>query len=408
MAGQLYFPPTTAGATWDTINPAQMGWCTSELDTLDAFLEDRNTKSFIVLHKGKIALEWYYDGFGQDSLWYWASAAKTLKAFMIGQLQEDALVDINDRSSDYLGLGWSACPPTKEALITVKDQLQMTTGLDYTVPNLNCTLDTCLQYRSDAGTQWYYHNAPYRLLTEVIEQASGQSLNLYTFQNIARPTGMQGFWLDTLYISNARSMARFGLLNLAKGVWDGTSLLGDSVYLNAMKTPSQSLNPAYGYLWWLNGQSSYIQPGLPNSFSGSIVPSAPTDMYMAAGKNDQRVYVVPSMDLVVVRQGNAADQSLLALSNFDTELWNLLNQLICQQIGLSEPVNTLSSFTVYPNPAQHQLLISGLKGEALKIYNTSGLLVYSKKVTNTVDVSKLEAGVYYISDGYTYQCFVKE
>jgi CubicO group peptidase (beta-lactamase class C family) len=394
LNAQLYFPPNTGA--WDTVSPTQLGWCTQELDTLQQYLEKVDSKSFIVLHKGKIAVEWYFDDFTQDSVWYWASAAKSLVAFMLGQLQENNQLSIQDMSSDYLGQGWTACPTAKEALITVEHQLSMTTGLDYQVPDLDCTLDTCLQYRADAGTQWFYHNAPYLLLRDLLEQASGRNLNLYTFQEVAQPIGMQGLWFDNLYLSNARSMARFGLLNLNNGVWNGNTLLGDQTYLSAMKNSSQSLNPAYGYLWWLNGKASFRQPGLTNSFNGPIIPAAPADLYMAAGKNDQRIYIVPSMELVVVRQGEAAGIPLLALSGFDDELWRLLSAVICLPIGVEE--GELETFEVYPNPASEKVSIKGAVASGLLLYNVHGQFIQEVKA-GVLDVSDLPGGLYLLSNG---------
>lgn len=394
LQAQLYFPPNSG--TWDTVSPGQLGWCANELDTLHNYLDAIDSKSFVVLHKGKIAVEWYYDDFTQDSVWYWASAAKSLISFMIGQLQEDNLLDIQDKTSDYLGQGWTDCPTAKEDLITIKDQLSMTTGLDYQIPDLDCTIDTCLQYRVDAGTQWFYHNAPYLLLHDVLAQASGRSLNLYTFQEVAQPIGMQGLWFDNLYLSNARSMARFGLLNLNNGVWNGTTLLGDQNYLAAMKNSSQSINPAYGYLWWLNGKSTYMQPGLTNTFNGSIIPSAPADLYMAAGKNDQRIYIVPSLDLVVVRQGEAAGIPLLALSGFDDELWRLLMAVVCTPIGLEEA--TFDTFKVYPNPASNYVHIELQGQKPLRLYTLHGEFV-QKIQDNTLELTHLPKGIYIVSNG---------
>lgn len=347
LQAQLYFPGGPS-AQWDTISAQSLNWCPEAITSLDSFLLASNSKSFIILKDGRIAHEAYYGSFTQDSIWYWASAGKTLKAFLIGKAQEEGYLSINDTSSKYLGQGWTSAPPTKEDLITVKDQLQMTTGLDYLVPDLDCTADTCLNYKADAGNQWFYHNAPYLLLKDVLEAATGNSLNRYTQITLAGTIGFRGLWLDNLYLSNARQMARFGLLLLAEGSWNGQAILSDSSYFQAMISSSQSLNPAYGYLTWLNGKSSFIQPGLPVSFNGPIIPSAPADLYMAAGKNDQRIYVVPSQGLVVVRQGDAAGSSVLALSSFDNQLWTYIAQLNCNGIGLEE-VNE-DKLTVYPNP----------------------------------------------------------
>jgi hypothetical protein len=71
-----------------------------------------------------------------------------------------------------------------------------------------------------------------------------------------------------------------------------------------------------------------MMPQLQYSFSGSLVPNAPSDMYAAMGKNDQRIYVIPSENLVIIRMGDAADDSNLALTDFDLSLWSKINAVI--------------------------------------------------------------------------------
>ena len=143
---------------------------------------------------------------------------------------------------------------------------------------------------------------------------------------------MNGLWIKTgynnVYYSTPRSMARFGHLLLSKGTWDGHIILNDSNYLKAQLASSQNFNPSYGYLTWLNGKSSYMLPGLQLVFNGPLVPNAPADMYSALGKNDQKIYVVPSQSIVVIRMGDSAGNSQLALSSFDNELWGKLKPII--------------------------------------------------------------------------------
>ena len=81
-------------------------------------------------------------------------------------------------------------------------------------------------------------------------------------------------------------------------------------------------------LWWINGQSSYHLPQSQYEFPGSIIPSGPNDMFMALGKNDQKIYIIPSKKMVVIRMGNAADEVNAALSDFDKVLWEKINALI--------------------------------------------------------------------------------
>ena len=168
----LYFPPVSS-TEWRTSTPASLGWNETQLADLNPFLQSKNTKAFIILKNGKIVVEKYFGTFTADSLWYWASAGKTMTAMLVGIAQQEGLLNINSRSSTYLGRGWTSLPVLKEDLITVRHQLTMTTGLDDGVPDDDCTIPSCLIYKSDAGTRWAYHNAPYTLLDKVVETATG-------------------------------------------------------------------------------------------------------------------------------------------------------------------------------------------------------------------------------------------
>ncbi|NJN78650.1 MAG: serine hydrolase [Saprospiraceae bacterium] len=329
-AQNLYFPPNNG--QWATISPTNLNWCSAEMDSLQRFLEDKNTKGFIILKDGKIAVEWYFDGFTQDSLWYWASAGKSLTATLVGIAQEEGHFNINDLTSQYLG-NWTSCSVADEQQITIKNQLSMTTGLDDNVADIYCTDDTCLHCLAAANTRWAYHNAPYTLLDEVLTNATGVGLNVYLYTKINLKIGTNIVYVpvgyNTVAFSKTRDLARFGLLTLAKGNWNGTAVYSDTSYYNAMTNSSQNLNPAYGYLWWLNGKSQYMLPSTQFVFPGKLVPNAPNDMFSALGKNDQKIYVVPSENMVVIRIGNSAQASHLALSSFDNDLWGKIGDLNC-------------------------------------------------------------------------------
>ena len=328
----LYFPPVT-GTEWETKSMASLGWNEALVPDLETYLTQKNTKAFIVLKNGRIVMEKYFGLFTKDSLWYWASAGKTLTAFLTGIAQDEGLFDLSDKTSRFLGTGWTSLPLAKEDLITIRHQLTMTTGLDDDVqPDNDCTSPACLQYRADAGTRWAYHNAPYTLMEKVIENASGQTYNQYFQQKIRDRIGMNGAWIKTgfnnVYYSNARSMARFGLLMLGKGKWNQTTILADTNYLKAQTNTSQNFNLSYGYLTWLNGKGSHMLPGLEFTFVGPLMGNAPSDMYAALGKNDQKIYVSPAQKLVVIRMGESAGNVQLALSSFDNELWGKLKDII--------------------------------------------------------------------------------
>jgi CubicO group peptidase (beta-lactamase class C family) len=328
----LYFPPITGNA-WDTVSAATLKWNVTNLNNLYPYLQSEGTKAFIILKDGKIVTEKYFGTFTADSLWYWASAGKTMTGFLVGIAQKQGLLNINDLTSKYLGTGWTSEPLAKENMITIKNQLSMTTGLDDGVGDPDCTLPGCLIYKADAGTRWAYHNAAYTLLGAVVAKASGMSHNAYFEQQIRDKIGMNGLWVQShnsndIYYSNARSMARFGLLLLNKGTWDKTGILTDTAYFHAQTNTSQTINLGYGYLTWLNGKTSYMLPQTQLVFPGFVIPNGPADMYMALGKNDQKIYVVPSQHLVVIRMGNSAGGVKEAESDFDNTLWGKLQRVI--------------------------------------------------------------------------------
>ena len=330
-AASLYFPPIT-GSTWETTTVASLGWNEAAVAPLYDYLQQKNTKAFILLKNGRIVFEKYYGSFDATSNWYWASAGKTVTAMLIGIAQQQGKLRLSDKTSQYLGTGWTTAPLSKENLITIRHQLTMTTGLDDGVPDNHCTTPDCLPYKADAGSRWAYHNAPYTLLDKVLETATGTTFNQYFQQTIRDKTGMSGLWIkdgyNNIYYSNARSMARFGLLMLNKGTWDNTPILTDDAYFTAQIGTSQDKNLSYGYLTWLNGKSSYMLPTLQVVFPGSLFPNAPADMYAALGKNDQKVYVAPSQGLVAIRMGESAGNVQLAVSSFDNELWGYLKNII--------------------------------------------------------------------------------
>ncbi len=94
-----------------------------------------------------------------------------------------------------------------------------------------------------------------------------------------------------------------------------------------MTSTSQNLNKAYGYFWWLNGKSNYRLPGSEIEYSGTLIPNAPSDLIAGLGKNDQKLYIVPSKNLVIVRMGDNANNSVFGPSSFDNQLWEKLNTL---------------------------------------------------------------------------------
>lgn len=395
----LYYPPIT-GNTWDTIAPQSLGWCQARIDSLYNYAQAKNSKSLIILKNGKIVLEKYFGTYTADSIHFWASASKSLAGFITGIAQQKGYININNKVSQYIGTGWTSAPLAKENLITVKHLISMTAGLDE-LPAFPCdhtdTAKACLQYMADAGTRWSYHTGAYRKVQDVVSATVGISYNAVTNNWVEAFTGMNGFWAGQLYYSKARDMARFGLLNLNKGIWANDTLLKDSLYFKDMINTSQNLNNAYGYLWWLNGKVNYMTPFIQTVNPGTLFSNAPADMYSALGKDDQKIYVVPSQKLVVIRQGNSAGPSSPTASAFDDILWDYINKLNCNATGINE-LSDEKNISIHPNPTSGSFFMSS----SIEIKTISATDILGRETPlnfeeNKVNCESLSKGIYLLN-----------
>lgn len=320
-----YYFPKNSGDVWEAKTAQSLSWNENKLDEALDFAGSKSSLGVIILQNGKIIREKYWADWNKDTRLYIASAGKSVTALVAGIAQEKGLFSINDVVSSYLGNGWTSLPLAKEKLITIKHLLTMTSGLDDGVADPDCTTANCLQYKADAGTRWAYHNAPYHLLQDVIGKASGQTYNAFCKANLFDKIGMpNALWFQHVMYCTTREGARFGSLILNQSNWDGTYILNNQSYQADMLKTSQTFNLSYGYLWWLNGKNSFQLPTVQNVFPGSLVPNAPSDMVMALGKNDQKIYVIPSLKVVVVRLGNDAGTATAGPSSFDNEFWGKL------------------------------------------------------------------------------------
>jgi CubicO group peptidase (beta-lactamase class C family) len=320
-----YFPATT-GTTWDTLSPGRLGYDTIALRSAIDWAGTQKSTAVVILWRGRIVAERYWRGWTVDTDSIIASASKSVVSAMLGELARQGRVGLDTVATRYLGTGWSRSPST-ESRITVRHLLGMMSGLD-----------DSLKVVALPGNRFYYNNPAYYQLFTVLTAASGQTVQAASRALLFDRIGMQSAnWrlnVDTgelgfILSCSARDMARFGLLALNRGRWNGTHVLADSAWFATSWRGAPPDNGGYGLLWWLNGSSSYRTPGpylLPPQ-QGSLVPSAPSDMVAALGKGDKKIYIVPSLELVVVRHGDEADVAQgnpLAVSAFDEQWWQRL------------------------------------------------------------------------------------
>ncbi|MEL6667439.1 MAG: serine hydrolase [Bacteroidota bacterium] len=396
VAQQLYFPPDHNQGEWETTPPEELGFRADRIQELYDFLDENQTKSFMLLKDGKIVLEQYFGSYTADSLWFWNSAGKSLRATMFGQAVEEGWLSLDDVSSDYLGTGWSSLTPEQESAITVLNHLTMTTGMDDTVPD--CLDPECFQYLVPPDERWFYDNPPYSISKDILEASTASTINAYTNTRIEDPLGMRnGFWLNlgannTIYLSRARDMARFGLMIQADGQWDGEEIV-DSAHVHLMTQPSQDLNPSYGILWWLNGQESYIPPGFGFSINGPLSVAAPQDMVMAAGAFGQFISISKEEGLIMIRQGTLDDLSLAPIF-FHNQIWELIALL--DEAPNSTTDAQLEGVAVFPNPAIEIVRVSGLpaSGADLKLRSLDGSILAERSGVAEFPMGQFPSGVY--------------
>jgi CubicO group peptidase (beta-lactamase class C family) len=308
-----YFP----GDTWDTTS----GWDDAKLAELAAYAESKATKSLVLLLGGRILFERHFAGADASSTRDVASVQKSVLSILAGIAIEKGLFSIDDSVSSILGAGWSNSADVQaEAAITVRHLLTMTSGLDVE-----------LAYAAPAGTAWLYNNDAFYRVRMVIEKKSGQSIETFARAHLFDPIGMKDSHFqrrvtrdskDVFVVglqTSARDLARFGLLLERHGKWNDATIVSSS-WIDQATSTSQALNASYGFLFWLNGKSGGLLP-LAEPFTGTLVPSAPTDAFAALGHGDQKVWVARSLDVVLTREGDAAGEAKNALSSFDEELW---------------------------------------------------------------------------------------
>ena len=406
-AQSSYFPPIDESGTWETVNPESLGWCTQQIESFYTFLDQTKAESIVVLKDGKIVLERYFEGRDADDLKGWKNATASLVSVLLGIALEGntRAIDIDDPASEYLGTPWSSLTFSQEAQVNVFHHLSMSTGIDDDVANQDCINRSCLNFIAPAGDRWAYHNASWRLITRVITEEFGGTIQSFSQNMLNDRIGMGGVWADFEFFSTARDMARFGLLALNRGEWNGQELIDDEHYIDSMFTSSQTINPAFGYLWWLNGKDTFMLPQSQERFEGKLIENAPSDLIAALGEDDQKIYIVPSEGLVVVRQGDAAGISKPALSDFDNAFWEKLSVIInggeCVTVGIDDeanrPVKPLKIIYDWPN----QSLTVDMKApfSTLSVRNSTGKLMKTHETpkgatSTTIDINTLPSGMY--------------
>jgi len=339
--GMLSFP----GKDWNITTPEQAGFSPAGLAELKEYLftrtgseEDRTgirTNSILVIKDGKILLEEYARGFTKEHKHITWSVTKSYINVLAGMLVQKGLLSPEKNAGEY----YSPLNQGRKKEITVRHLLEMSSGLQwsegyesspvfsdviamlYTLGKKDMahyTARRALKYKP--GTRWYYSSGETNLLSKVLIKAAG-GLSSYEalFEELADRTGMESYTIErdgsgnfvgsSYLYATPRDMARLGLLYLNQGKWNQDQIVSpDWVrYSTTMakayystKPDANTLADNPGAYWWLNH-------GVPEWGQAPPLPHAPTDTFWASGHWGQRIIVIPSEGLVIVRTADDRD-----------------------------------------------------------------------------------------------------
>lgn len=270
--------------------------------------KNKNTRAVVVLYKNKLVGEKYANGFTKDNKFLGWSMTKSLTATYFGILQKQGKIDLNERN---LFKEWL---DDDRKNITINDLLHMNSGLKWEEDYTKISDVTKMLFLDRDMTQsqinqqligkpnesWNYSSGTSNVLSGIIRNQFGTHQEYLDFwysslidkigmHSMLVETDMNGTFVGSSYAwATARDWAKFGLLYLNKGNWNGQQIF-DSEWTHYVATPTNGSDGVYGGHFWLN--------------AGGKLPDVPKDMYSCNGFQGQRVFIIPSMDLVVVRMG---------------------------------------------------------------------------------------------------------
>ena len=316
-------PNTSTG-----INLIKLSEISKKLITDNAYNGD--AFAFMVIHKGVPVAEAYKPQFNKETKFLSWSMAKSFVNAMVGILVKDGKLDI------YKPAGIEDWNKDERARITLNDLMQMQSGLQWNEDYGNRSdVTLMLHCESDmsrfafdkpmaypAGTKWYYSSGTTNIVSYLIRRQFANDSLYYSFANsrLFNKIGMSdavfevdptGTRVGSSYLyATARDYARFALLYQNDGVFNGERILPEG-WVKYCTSVASASNGAYGSFFWLN--------------KGKELPSAPEDMYMCVGHDGQRIFIMPSQELIVVILGYSSTSK--GGMDFDTLLKDILNTL---------------------------------------------------------------------------------
>lgn len=294
------------------------------------YSKDFRGLSVLVMKGDRVVFEEYQNGFTAAEAHLLASGTKSFSGVLLAAAIEDKLVkDFDEKVSETL-TEWRSDP--QKSRITLRQLLSLTSGIDAGAIGRPPAYAEAINFsvKFGAGERFEYGPVPFQIFGEVMRRKLApkkETVMDYLQRRIFEPIGLKyADWTmrdgqpnlpSGAYLS-AREWLKFGQFLKNGGKWNGKQLVAKKL-LDELVTGSK-INPNYGLTFWLNRahdgsarlaektpsrlqQLLDIQPETDQISLRGIDKNLPHDIFMAAGAGKQRLYVIPSLDLVVVRQG---------------------------------------------------------------------------------------------------------
>ncbi len=260
------------------------------------YLKGRNGHAMLVYHRDQLVFEEYFNGWSADQPHRLASGTKSFSGAMLAAAVEDGLLKLDEKVADTI-TEWKN--DQRKSQITIRHLLSLTSGIFG-----GSTRESSPSYARAViiagakfwpGQRFQYGPIPYQIFGELMRRKlahKNESVEAYMKRRVLDPIGLKvPRWVkdedSNVHLPNGMSMtarewAKFGKLILHQGKWDGREIVPWGVLKECFV--GTGANPYYGITFWLKG-------GGP----------APDDMVAARGQGSQMLYIIPSLELVVVQ-----------------------------------------------------------------------------------------------------------
>jgi CubicO group peptidase (beta-lactamase class C family) len=325
-------------ATWPVARPADVAIDASLLQEALDFATSRSAESVRVYRFGCLIATSRLDPIYEHKARHGWSLTKGVVSLLVGRAQTLGLLTLDDPIDKHLPPGMG---DTAHRALTIRQLLTSTHGLRMhwgregnpaawtPVGGVDHVREAlALPFSRTPGTEWEYHQWGYTLLAYTVQQAVGKDIQDWAQEQLFGPIGIprdHWYWYRDRagntegpyhIFMRPEDYARIGHLMLGGGAWDGRRLIDEAYMAEARR--GIALNPGFGLAVWDNSADWFVTWGMPGRriVRRPVIASAPRDMFFGYGWRGQHIFVLPSLQMVIVRTGEDMDRQAGDIEQF--------------------------------------------------------------------------------------------